>query len=313
MIHITQGHQQSISLEVLFKSLAMISPSVTAGKLVIHASQESIKKNLEVLKLTQLSEFSSNTFSIYGHSLDFRSISSSSKLPQSTLCLEQALDSIEQGDVLLTLPTSKDQLILDGNLMLGHTEFLREKFQDQALPMCFLGSRAAFLLLTDHVSHSQVIPGLDCKPVFSKISNALKGFSQYFSEIEHCFVSGLNPHAGEGGLLGGEERALERAIGMARNLYPQVQFMGPLPGDSLHYHFETRNSLFVYCTHDQGLNVFKSIHGLLGANITFGLPFVRLSPDHGTAFELWGKNLANPFGCHEVLSLALSRLNHVHQ
>ena len=109
--------------------------------------------------------------------------------------------------------------------------------------------------------------------------------------MTEVYISGLNPHAGENGLLGNEENEILDAIENLRELYPRIIFEGPIPGDGIHLQKTKKQAhqLYVYMYHDQGLSPFKQKHGLVGLHMTFGLPFLRMSVDHGTGFEIYGK------------------------
>jgi 4-hydroxythreonine-4-phosphate dehydrogenase len=132
--------------------------------------------------------------------------------------------------------------------------------------------------------------------IINKLQITLDNFKKYFFPFNEVILAGINPHAGENGILGDEEKHIKSAITELEKSYGKI-FKGPVSGDTLHYlHDSTKNQLLVYMYHDQGLTQFKSQYGLIGLNITLGLPFLRLSVDHGTAFELYGKNKANISG-----------------
>ena len=122
--------------------------------------------------------------------------------------------------------------------------------------------------------------------------------------LKRALVAGINPHAGEGGLLGKEEARLTSNLSAIK--VPGFKVLGFYPGDTLLKQKQSSADLLVYPHHDQGLAPFKSLMGTLGANITLGLPFVRLSVDHGTAFPLYGKNIADPRGAFFCLRKAIS-------
>ena len=101
--------------------------------------------------------------------------------------------------------------------------------------------------------------------------------------------------------MGNEENKIVKTIKYLKEIYPDIEFIGPIPGDSLHIYRKSNDTLFVYSFHDQGLAKFKSENGFMGVKITFGLPFLRVSVDHGTSFNLYGKNTANYIGCLYLL------------
>ncbi len=111
--------------------------------------------------------------------------------------------------------------------------------------------------------------------------------------------------------MGSEELNLKPAIDKLKST-PNLNVIGYISGDTLHFHKKDNiKQLFVYMFHDQGLSKFKSENGVIGLNITFGLPFLRLSVDHGTAFDLYGKNKANISGMLYLINTALKVNHHV--
>ena len=311
MIHLTQGHEKSIGLEVLFKSLLMISATQTKGQLTLYISKEALVENLAFFHFDY--SLIGNQFLFEGHEIALVFLDRSSSTPLSTQALEQSLARIQKNDILLTLPTSKDQLIFQNQIVLGHTEFLRDYFNKPTIPMVFKGPELLFLLLSDHIPLNQVSSALTLELVVGKVRATLDGLEHHFEKPLEVYFAGINPHAGEGGLFGSEDQILSQAINDLKASYPGIEFRGPVSGDSLHHLFDSdKKQLFVYAYHDQALPLFKSKQVFWGLNISFGLPFLRLSVDHGTAFDLWGKNKANFLGCYDVLKTAL-RINKRHE
>ncbi|MBF0208641.1 MAG: 4-hydroxythreonine-4-phosphate dehydrogenase PdxA [Oligoflexia bacterium] len=209
-------------------------------------------------------------------------------------------------NILLTLPTSKDQLVLDGKLQMGHTEFLRSYFRKPELPMVFIADDVAVLLITDHIPLRDVAKTITSDLIVEKVAVTLNGQVNRFSQLDEVFIAGINPHAGENGLLGNEDVVVSDAITRLKERFPDVDFLGPISADTLFFHKKRKKrQLFVYMFHDQGLPLFKSIYGFTGLNVTFGLPFLRMSVDHGTAFELFGQNMADSSGALYMLRSAL--------
>ena len=125
--------------------------------------------------------------------------------------------------------------------------------------------------------------------------------------IKNILVAGLNPHAGEKGLIGHEDKEVEKAV---KQLQDKDNFnvSGPFPGDTILIERKDPKDMLVYLFHDQGLGIFKGTQGFIGSNITTGLPYPRFSPDHGTSFSLMGKNVADHRGCLFSLNQALDLL-----
>jgi 4-hydroxythreonine-4-phosphate dehydrogenase len=204
--------------------------------------------------------------------------------------LVRIFDVITPKDILLTLPSSKDQIVYNGIQYNGYTEFLRNYFSKK-ITMNFLSSNDNVLLLTDHIPIENVPKALSISHIVDSIACSLDNFPK---KIESILISGLNPHAGEGGLISKDDEKLSIAITQLKVKFPTINFKGPIPSDTIHFQkTKGASELVVYCYHDQGLNPFKLKNGLIGINLSLGLDFKRLSVDHGTAFNLFGKNKAN--------------------
>ena len=138
--------------------------------------------------------------------------------------------------------------------------------------------------------------------IYNKVKTAIPFFVNNF-KLNTITFAGINPHAGENGLIGTGDENISRAIDILAKEYSNIKFFGPLSGDTLHLKSNSINDLLIYCFHDQALSYFKSKTGFLGANITIGLDYLRVSVDHGTAFDLYGKNSADYLGLISVFEL----------
>jgi 4-hydroxythreonine-4-phosphate dehydrogenase len=302
MIYVTQGHEKSIGPEVFLKSFLLLDKS-SQDLFTFIGSKECLEQNLTFLKIPFTIESNHLTF---GHAHLKCHFVKKGKNPLSSEALFDALELIQKKDILLNLPTSKDQIFYQGQPCLGHTDFFRKYFGEISLSMVFSSPRDHILLITDHIPLSQVSTKISADLIIQKISNTLNFFPLYFFPFKKVILSGINPHAGEGGLLGQEDSAVSDSLKTLRNLFKSIQFLGPLSGDSLHTHADHENPcLLVYMYHDQGLSSFKEKNGFIGLNITLGLPFLRMSLDHGTAFSLYGRDEANYLGCYYLLKESL--------
>ncbi|MFA6237225.1 MAG: 4-hydroxythreonine-4-phosphate dehydrogenase PdxA [Bacteriovorax sp.] len=284
MIYVTQGHESGIGLEIFLKSFLLLSRE--ERKLVtLVVSRDDFNKNLNDLKLDVI------------HFKDLNIIENKNSTKySSTNSLLTALELIGGKDILITLPTSKDQLVFNSQNQAGYTEFFRSYYGNKNIAMTFKGPDQNVLLITDHIALKEVTNKISPELIVDKLRITLDNFKKYFYEFEDVVLSGINPHAGENGILGDEEKHIKMAISELQKSYKLI-FRGPFSGDTLHHqHDKSKKQLFVYMYHDQGLAQFKSHYGLIGLNITLGLPFLRLSVDHGTAFDLYGKNHANVSG-----------------
>ena len=229
----------------------------------------------------------------------------SSDISQSHDSLQHCLDRLTSGDILITLPTSKDQL--PGGK--GYSQFFRKLYGKEHISMVFESGDDRILLITDHIPLKEVSSVIDTPLILSKVKTTLEGYAALNTHIEEVIFSGLNPHAGEQGLLGDEDSLIDHAINQLEKPFPHIRFSGPHSADALHFHKNSHSKqLFVYMYHDQGLPRFKSENSTIGIHFTFGLPFLRMSVDHGTAFNLYKKDRANYMGMYHLLNRALECL-----
>lgn len=279
LVYVTQGHEKGIGIEIFLKAFSLLSKD--KKKLIRYIGYKN--SLVQTLKDNQIPNTIIHDLNIIEPETYIFSESLSTLLHALKICTAE--------DILITQPTTKDQLYFDNIKHLGHTELFRYIYKNQSIPMSFIGPKANALLLSDHLPLKDV-PNLSLELIYNRLKIGLHGFLDHQLNIEHVYLSGINPHAGEGGLLGNEDRLIiDLQIKIAKD-FPHIKVTGPISGDALHYK-ASKNSLLVYVYHDQGLSFFKSHSGLLGINTTFGLPFLRLSVDHGTAFDLYGKNIAD--------------------
>lgn len=210
---------------------------------------------------------------------------------------------------LVTAPVNKQAIVRAGHAFVGQTEFLSGLAGTAQTAMMLLGhdDRGRWLrvvLATTHLPLRHVADALTTARVRLAIERAAGACADLGLPRRRVGVCGLNPHAGEGGVLGTEElEVIQPAIDQARALGLDVA--GPLPADSaFHQAFQGRYDVLVAMYHDQGLAPLKLIGFDTGVNWTLGLPFVRTSPDHGTAYDLAGRGQADPTSMQEALRLA---------
>jgi len=198
-------------------------------------------------------------------------------------------------DAIVTAPISKESTHLAGSVYPGHTEMLKDLTGAQEAIMMFEGGRFKVMLVTIHTTLSEV-PGLITKDrVLSTIQITHDSLINLFKISEPKIVAcGLNPHAGESGAFGDEEiNHIIPAVKEAREAGINIE--GPLPADTLFYYAnQGKWDAVVAMYHDQGLIPFKMVSFNEGVNITLGLPIIRTSPDHGTAYDIAWKGKADP-------------------
>jgi 4-hydroxythreonine-4-phosphate dehydrogenase len=208
-------------------------------------------------------------------------------------------------DALVTAPICKANLAAAGARIAGHTELLAKLTDSQPVRMMMVGDRLRVVLVTTHVSIARLPKTLSRRLVLDTIllTNAtLK--SRFGLSQPRIAVTGLNPHAGEGGLFGNEEgRLIAPAVREAVRRH--IRARGPLAADSVFPLAVAGEFDAVVCMyHDQALAPFKLLHFADGVNFTSGLPFIRTSPDHGTAHDIAGRGKADPSSMVAALVLA---------
>jgi 4-hydroxythreonine-4-phosphate dehydrogenase len=299
-VYVSQGHENGIGLEVFFKTILLTG----ADQIELAANKQAISRTLKSLRIPFVIKEQSIVFGeveVFTHWIEG---SSSSQTFES---LEYCMAKAEKGGVLYTLPTSKDQF---PNGFAGHTEYFRHRYKIPELGMFFSSERLQVLLLSDHLPIAALSPILTEEIIYQRLRTAIKSLQSLQWPIARILVSGLNPHAGEGGLIGTEDSRIRAAIKRLSSEI-KIQLLGPFPGDTMAMEQKSPKDLLVFMFHDQGLGLFKGLQGFIGSNITLGLPYPRFSPDHGTSFSLYGKNVADYRGCEFSLKQALGVLKKV--
>ncbi len=210
------------------------------------------------------------------------------------LALEEACRRMEgrESDLLVTGPVSKEAIRRCGIPFMGHTEYLGQKFGVKPY-MVFLTGSAPVALFSTHLAFKEVPAALTREALEGFIRGLAQAWHRQLNARARFRVAGLNPHAGEGGLLGVEEReAIEPAIEAL--IAEGIEVEGPVPADSLFLRTEDPDTILVALYHDQGMIPAKMMSRGHAVNCTLGLPFLRTSPDHGPAFDIAGTGTADP-------------------
>jgi len=213
-------------------------------------------------------------------------------------------------DAMVTAPVNKESIISAGHKnFVGQTEFLSDLAGAKRTAMMLLGhdDRNRWLrvaLATIHIAIKSVPERLTAEKVSLAIELAAQSCRDLRLSRARIAVAGLNPHAGEGGKFGDEEiKTIAPAVAAART--KGIDVVGPLSGDTVFY-YALRGDFdaVVAMYHDQGLAPLKAVAFDTGVNWTLGLPFIRTSPDHGTAYDIAGKGIANPSSMVAAIRLA---------
>jgi 4-hydroxythreonine-4-phosphate dehydrogenase len=207
-------------------------------------------------------------------------------------------------EAIVTAPINKQAVHMAGYDFPGHTELLAKLFNSDKYAMVLAHDRLFVIHVTTHIALRDVSKAISIEGVLEKIKIAYSLAKVLNMEYRPIGVAGVNPHAGEGGLFGDEEiKIIKPAIDMAKEL--GINVTGPWPADSLFP--KARNGEFnfiVVMYHDQGHIAFKTLYFDEGVNITVGLPIIRTSVDHGTAFDIAGKGIAKEASMIESIKLA---------
>ena len=309
-ICITTGDTTGIGLEVTAKALRKIGPKANVQFLLWRSNQApaSYLKRID-------SSFKRLTVKTWPEALSAKP--DSSKFLIDIASNHSPADWVEQSakagafghvDALATAPISKQTIIDAGYKDLGHTEMLKRVTGARNVFMTFVGKHFSVLIVTGHV------PVVEAAKSISKdgLEAAVRAAKEVLPWLPTkklklpIGVVGLNPHSGEGGLIGPDEAEIFVPV-LEKLKKEKFNVEGPLvPDVAFQKQNQERFSIYVSPYHDQGLIPFKMAHGFAGVHITSGLPFVRTSVDHGTAKDIFGKNKADPMSMIESIKWAIN-------
>lgn len=207
-------------------------------------------------------------------------------------------------NAIVTAPISKEAFQRAGLRDPGHTELLARLTGSRRYAMMLFGKNIRVVLATRHLPLRRVADALTPAAVLEAVEMLARALPWMGFRRARIGVCGLNPHAGDGGALGTEEKTII-APALARCRRRGWNVSGPVPADTIfHQHLAGQYDAVVAMYHDQGLAPMKMISFDSGVNLTLGLPIVRTSPDHGTAFDLAGQGRANPASMRAALDWA---------
>ncbi len=313
-IAITTGDLDGIGLEVASKALSAVGPK-SDFRYVLFRSRQAPESEMAGLD----KKFQRKTFSDIHTALKHPLTSKNqiydiaSPLPPPVwvetagqLCMTKTFHAMVTG------PLSKTTISQSGMKDMGHTGILKRVAGQASVFMGFWGAKFSVVLATDHLPVRQVSSELTKERLRACLlaSQDLEPLLKKSLLKKPIGLLGLNPHAGEEGMLGEEENLIHRPL--MRELKDKVPIEGPLvPDAAFHAAHWARYRYFVASYHDQGLIPFKMIHGHEGGvHLTLGLPFLRTSVDHGTAKDIFGRGLADPASMTAALKTALLLVKH---
>lgn len=306
-VAITHGDTNGIGYEVIFKTFAepamleLCTPIIYGSPKVAayHRNALGIQANFTIIsKAEDAVDGKVNLLATFDDDVKVEMGQPSKEAGLAAFkALDKAMEDFGTGvyDALVTAPINKNDIQGDGFHFCGHTEYIQEKVgQGSKALMILAGNALRVALVTTHLPIAEVAKAITKESIVEKctiFNNALK--RDFNVSAPRIAVLSLNPHAGDGGVIGEEE---ETIIKPALDELEEngVKAFGPFAADGFFSHSAyTAFDGVLAMYHDQGLAPFKTIVGDEGVNITAGLPIVRTSPDHGTAYDIAGKGVAN--------------------
>jgi 4-hydroxythreonine-4-phosphate dehydrogenase len=323
-IGITLGDMNGIGPEVIIKALAdsritaMATPVIYGSAKVISFYKKLL--NIEEFNYSQVKNrgqfaFKSiNVVNVWDDTLEVVPGKPSKESGRASfLALRQACEEMRDGmiDAIVTAPIDKNAIHHDEFPFKGHTGYLTQFFGSGDSLMFMVSDNLKIGVVTEHVTLAEVTALITRERLESKLKLMDQSLRKDFGiNKPRIAVLGLNPHAGDGGLIGKEDDQIIKPVVQEQRNKGRLVF-GPFPADGFFGTSQyTKYDGILAMYHDQGLVPFKSIAFENGVNFTAGLPVVRTSPDHGTAFSIAGKNQANESSLREAIYRACDILKH---
>lgn len=321
IVGISIGDLNGIGSEVILKTfedtrmLELCTPVIFANVKILSF----IRKNFESIvplhgidKLDQIVIGKVNVLNLWREGVDLNLGTNDEKIGQYAIkSFVAATKALKDGeiDVLVTAPINKYNIQSEDFKFPGHTDYLNQELEGDAL-MLMVQDNLRVGLLTDHIPINEVASHLTEELIFKKIETVNKTLIQDFSiNKPKIAVLGLNPHCGDGGVIGNEDDAILKPA--LKKLFEKGTLVfGPFAADGFFGSNQYENYDAVIATyHDQGLIPFKTLSFGNGVNYTAGLNKIRTSPDHGTAYDIAGKNKADHNSFKEAVYLAIDVYN----
>ncbi|MCZ8354621.1 MAG: 4-hydroxythreonine-4-phosphate dehydrogenase PdxA [Cyclobacteriaceae bacterium] len=318
-IGITLGEPNGIGPEVVLKSLLdhriseqFIPVLYGSGRAIAYYKKQ---LNIEEFNYTQVRQRGQyapkqvNVVNCWDENLEINPGKISKETGKASLdALQKACEDLKENhlDALVTAPIDKQSIHSENFPFAGHTGFLTQYFGATQSLMLMVGEKLKVGLVTEHIPLQEVAASLTEEKILSKYRILEKSLKEDFGIVKpKIAILALNPHAGDNGLIGKEEEEiLKPLVNKLKNENKLIA--GPFPADGFfaagqYAKFDAVLALY----HDQGLIPFKSIAFEDGVNFTAGLSIIRTSPDHGTAYNIAGKNMANESSMRAAIYLAI--------
>lgn len=320
IIAITMGDPSGVGPEIIVKSLNDTNiydncrPFVVGDEKILKRALAVTNINLELNSIVEPNQakFTSGTIDI----LDLDLVTDDLKWGQVSAeagnaafrYLEKAIQFANNKEIqgICTAPLNKEALHKAGHIYPGHTEILAELTDTKDYAMMLSAPNLRVIHVTTHIGLVDAVKKINVERQYTVIKLAHDTLKKAGIESPHIAVCGINPHAGENGLFGNgeEEEKVIPAVNRAKEEGINVE--GPLPADTLFFRARRGDfDIVVAQYHDQGHGPIKVLGLEAGVNITVGLPIIRTSVDHGTAFDIAGKNIADELSLKEAIRMAI--------
>ena len=318
-VAITHGDTNGIGYEIIFKTFAdpeileLCTPIVYGSPKVAayHRKSLNLQANFTIInKAEDAREGKLNLLTTFDEEVKVELGAPSKEAGQAAfIALERAMSDYQNGlfDVLVTAPINKNNIQSDDFHFCGHTEYIEERVGDgQKALMILMNDMLRVALVTTHLPLKDVAAAITREAIVEKATIFHQSLRRDFRVSKpRIAVLSLNPHAGDNGVIGTEEQeiicpAIDQLAGSGINAYGPFAADGFF-GSGMYTAFDGVLAMY----HDQGLAPFKTIAAEEGVNFTAGLPIVRTSPDHGTAYDIAGKNVANESSFRHAIFTAI--------
>ncbi|MFH1703180.1 MAG: 4-hydroxythreonine-4-phosphate dehydrogenase PdxA [Nitrospirota bacterium] len=316
---ITMGDPGGVGPEIIVKALSFASMNDCSSIVVIGDRtplEEALRLLKEPAKLRIIKSPEESNLTFLGRAIDLIDMGVIKKFKKGRPTAEGGRASVlyikravvlaleKQVDGIVTAPISKESWKIAGFKWPGHTEMLAELTYTKDYAMMLIGGKLKVILVTIHTPLKNVPALITRDRILKTIRLTKKACHMLGIKRPRIAVAGLNPHAGETGLFGDEEiREIIPSIKKAER--EGIQVSGPHPPDTVfHKAYKGEFDIIVCMYHDQGLIPLKMVAFDEGVNVTVGLPFIRTSPDHGTAYDIAWKGIANPSSMIQAIKLA---------
>ena len=325
VVGITQGDSNGIGYEVIIKSLAdsrildAFTPVVYGSSKIFGFYRKQLHDidQMDTFVINSAKDVRPKTVNVVNCLPDHFYAEPGQSTPDSAkaamLSLQAAVKDLKEGyiDVLVTAPINKRAMTSEGFGYTGHTEYLQDAFHASDIAMIMVSDHLRVGVVTGHIPLKDVPASITKEGILKKLRLMNESLQRDFAvQSPKIAVLGLNPHCGDGGLLGDEEKDIILPAVLEAQAEGILAF-GPYSPDGFfglgHYgRFDATLAMY----HDQGLIPFKALAFEDGVNFTAGLPVVRTSPDHGTAYDMAGRDQADPRSMMHAIYAAIDIFHH---